>query len=307
MGMGQSVLDLRNVEKRYGDTIALDGLTFSVPAGSIYGFVGPNGAGKTTAMRIVLGVLEADAGEVLWDGRAIDRAARRRIGYMPEERGLYPKMCVGAQLAYLAQLHGLDEPASEAAAGRWLERLGVADRVDDPLESLSLGNQQRVQLAAALVHDPDMLVLDEPFSGLDPVGVEVLAGVIEAEARERALPVIFSSHQLELVERICDGLAIVNEGRLIASGTLNELREGRSDRRYRLELAGDAEGWWNGVAGVEAVAPDVFRLAPETSPQALLDCARTVGDIVRFGPERPSLSELFRDAVSPVDEGGRPE
>jgi ABC-2 type transport system ATP-binding protein len=305
--MGRSVLDLRNVEKRYGETIALDGLTFSVPTGSIYGFVGPNGAGKTTAMRIVLGVLDADGGEVRWEGRAIDRVARRRIGYMPEERGLYPKMRVGAQLAYLAQLHGLDEAASDDAAGRWLERLGIAERSDDPLESLSLGNQQRVQLAAALVHDPDMLVLDEPFSGLDPVGVEVLAGVIEAEARERALPVIFSSHQLELVERICDGLAIVNEGRLIASGTLNELREGRSERRYRLELAGDAEGWWHQVAGVEAVAPDVFRLAPETSPQALLDCARTVGDIVRFGPERPSLAELFRDAVSPQGEGGRSE
>jgi ABC-2 type transport system ATP-binding protein len=301
------VLELHDVEKRYGETLALDGLTFSVPSGSIYGFVGPNGAGKTTAMRIVLGVLEADRGEVWWDGRAIDRDARRRIGYMPEERGLYPKMQVAAQLAYLARLHGLEEGAAEAAAARWLERLGIAERADDVLESLSLGNQQRVQLAAALVHDPDMLVLDEPFSGLDPVGVEVLAEVIESEARGRELPVIFSSHQLELVERICDGLAIVNQGRLIASGALDELRDQRSERRYRLELAEDADGWWEPLSGVAPVAPHVFRLDPDTDPQSLLDRARTVGEIVRFGPERPSLAELFRDAVSPrADEEGGP-
>jgi ABC-2 type transport system ATP-binding protein len=166
-----------------------------------------------------------------------------------------------------------------------------------------------VQLAAALVHDPDMLVLDEPFSGLDPVGVEVLAGVIESEARERELPVIFSSHQLELVERICDGLAIVNDGRLIASGTLDELREGRSERRYRVELAdGETEGWWRSLPGVESVAPNVFRLGADVSPRALLDRARTVGDVVRFGPEQPSLAELFRNAVSPTgSEEEKPE
>ena len=189
----------------------------------MFGFVGPNGAGKTTAMRIVLGVLEADAGRVLWRGRAADAAARARFGYMPEERGLYPKMRVHPQLSYLAQLHGLDRRSAEASAERWMERLGVAERANDRVEALSLGNQQRVQLAAALVHDPELLVLDEPFSGLDPVGVDALSGVL-AERVDAGVPVLFSSHQLELVERLCHSVAIVDHGRLVATGMVDELR-----------------------------------------------------------------------------------
>ena len=206
------MLELAGLSKRYGDVVALEGLSFSVESGAIYGFVGANGAGKTTAMRIVLGVLAADAGEVRWQGKPIDRATRRRIGYMPEERGLYPKMRVHDQLVYLARLHGLSHETADANVSKWLDRMGLGERRDDTLESLSLGNQQRVQLVAALVHEPELLVLDEPFSGLDPVGVEVLADALTAESRERALPVIFSSHQLDLVERICDGVAIINRG-----------------------------------------------------------------------------------------------
>jgi len=187
----------------------------------MFGFVGPNGAGKTTAMRIILGVLSADAGEVRWHGRPVDAAVRRRFGYMPEERGLYPKMRVRAQLVYLAALHGVTDPL--AAADRWIERLGVAGRADDRIEALSLGNQQRVQLAAALVHEPELLVLDEPFSGLDPVGVDVLSGVL-AEYAATGVPVVFSSHQLELVERLCEAVAIIKDGRLVASGAVDELR-----------------------------------------------------------------------------------
>jgi ABC-2 type transport system ATP-binding protein len=187
----------------------------------MFGFVGPNGAGKTTAMRIILGVLGADSGEVRWRDALVDASVRRRFGYMPEERGLYPKMRVRGQLTYLAALHGVAAP--EEAADRWIERLGLTERADDRVEALSLGNQQRVQLAAALVHEPELLVLDEPFSGLDPVGVDVLSGVL-AEYAATGVPVVFSSHQLELVERLCEAVAIIKDGRLVASGTVDELR-----------------------------------------------------------------------------------
>jgi ABC-2 type transport system ATP-binding protein len=221
------VLRLDNLRKSYGETVALDGVSFDVRAGEMFGFVGPNGAGKTTLMRIVLGVLAADSGRVLWHGAPIEADARRRIGYMPEERGLYPKMRVRDQLVYIARLHGADEPAADAAAGRWMDRLGIAARAEDAVEALSLGNQQRVQLGVALVHEPDLLVLDEPFSGLDPDGVDALSGALLDEIRARQVPVVFSSHQLELVERLCDSIAIIAHGRIAAAGPLAEVGGGR--------------------------------------------------------------------------------
>jgi ABC-2 type transport system ATP-binding protein len=187
----------------------------------MFGFVGPNGAGKTTTMRIIMGVLGADAGEVRWNGELMHTRMRSRFGYMPEERGLYPKMRVKKQLSYMAALHGVEDP--DASADRWIDRLGLTERAGDRVEELSLGNQQRVQLAAALVHEPELLVLDEPFSGLDPVGVDVLSGVLLDYART-GVPVVFSSHQLELVERLCEAVAIIKDGRLVASGTVEALR-----------------------------------------------------------------------------------
>jgi ABC-2 type transport system ATP-binding protein len=225
--MGKPVLRLEELRKKYGETVALDGVSFDVGAGQMFGFVGPNGAGKTTLMRIVLGVLAADSGRVLWHGAPIDAEARRRIGYMPEERGLYPKMRVRDQLVYMARLHGATETDAGAAADRWMERLGVAARADEAVEALSLGNQQRVQLGVALVHEPDLLVLDEPFSGLDPDGVDALSGALFGEISERQVPDVFTSHQLELVERLCDSVAIIAHGRIAASGPLAEVSEGK--------------------------------------------------------------------------------
>src|SRR5918997_5584051 len=172
------MLELDGLTRRFGDVVALDDLTFSVAPGRMFGFVGPNGAGKTTAMRIVLGVLDPDGGAVRWNGAPVDAATRARFGYMPEERGLYPKMRVRDELVYFARLHGLSAPAATTAADRWIERLGLTERAADRVESLSLGNQQRVQLGVALVHDPEVLVLDEPFSGLDPIGVDVMSEVL---------------------------------------------------------------------------------------------------------------------------------
>jgi ABC-2 type transport system ATP-binding protein len=218
-GRGLELIELR---RNYGPTVALDGLSFTVEPGQMMGFVGPNGAGKTTAMRIVLGVLEPNSGEVRWNGSPVDRAARRRFGYMPEERGLYPKMKVRDQLVYLARLHGVAVPDARRSADELIGKLGIEERADDRVEALSLGNQQRVQLAAALVHEPDVLVLDEPFSGLDPVGVDVLAEVLKGETA-RGVPVMFSSHQLELVERICDAYVLIDHGSSIASGRVADL------------------------------------------------------------------------------------
>jgi ABC-2 type transport system ATP-binding protein len=294
------MLALNGLSRRYGATVALDDLSLQVPEGEVVGFVGPNGAGKTTAMRIALGVLEPDEGEVLWHGEPATRDVQRRFGYMPEERGLYPKMRVDRQLAYLATLHGWEEGDARDAAARWLDRLNLGERSGEALEALSLGNQQRVQLAAALVHDPDVLILDEPFSGLDPIGTDVMAAVLEERARAGAA-VIFSSHQLELVERLCDRVAIVNRGRIVAAGRVDELRDQRSAPRLRVEVDGSANGWADSLDGVAVVAREergvVLELRDGTDDQAVLDAARRAGRVRRFEPVRPTLAELFREVV----------
>jgi ABC-2 type transport system ATP-binding protein len=297
------VLELEGLSKRYGDVVALDGLSFSVQPGQMFGFVGTNGAGKTTAMRIVLGVLEPDAGAVRWRGRPVNADVRRRFGYMPEERGLYPKMHVRRHLEYLAELHGANPERARDSANRWMDELGVGERAEDRVEALSLGNQQRVQLAAALVHDPEVLVLDEPFSGLDPVGVDALARALKARVDE-GVPVVFSSHQLDLVERLCDAVGIIQQGRLVASGTVAELRaRGRAGRGRRVRVVVDGpRGWINGLAGVTVVHDDatgtVVELADGADDQALLDRARAVGAVREFATVEPTLAELFREVVS---------
>jgi ABC-2 type transport system ATP-binding protein len=293
-------LEIDAISKRYGDVVALREMSFEVRAGELFGFVGSNGAGKTTAMRIALGVLAADSGEVRWDGKPITLETRRRIGYMPEERGLYPKMKVAEQLVYLARLHGMTAEQARRSVKWWTERLDVASRRDDEVQTLSLGNQQRVQLAAALAHDPAILVLDEPFSGLDPVAVDVMSKVLREKAAQ-GVPVVFSSHQLDLVERLCDRVGIVQKGRMVAGGTVDELREGGTPR-LTVDAPGAPEGWAAALPGVKVLEHKGTRteleLGDGADDQEVLRAALATGPVREFAPRRPSLTELFRTVVT---------
>ena len=253
-------------------------------------------------MRIALGVLEADAGEVRWRGRPVDAPARRRFGYIPEERGLYPKMRVLDQLVYLARLHGVGRASARSRALEILEILGVADRAHDRVEALSLGNQQRVQLAAALAHDPELLVLDEPFSGLDPVGTDVLIEVLNHERRTRGVPIVFSSHQLELVERICDRVAMIVDGRDRGRGRDRGAARLARPTARRVEVVGAPTGWYESIPGLrpEGVVSDgvVLELTDGADEQRVLDLARSVGEVRHFSLVQPTLAELFREVVA---------
>lgn len=318
------VLDIVNLYKSFGDVQALNGMRFTVYRGRLFGFVGSNGAGKTTAMRIILGVLDADEGEPTLNGRGILFEDRRRFGYMPEERGLYPKMKVGDQLIYLARLHGLSHAEARENMLYWTQRLGLAHRRGDLVQALSLGNQQRVQLAAALVHNPDVLVLDEPFSGLDPIAVQEMSSVLREKADEGAV-VLFSSHQLDLVERLCDEVAICSQGKIVASGTIDELRT-TEEGVYDVTTGADASELLSyiqspdsglsqslsqglsslGSQGVRAeLRADILdphrvrvTLPSGVTDQQLLHAALNVGAVHGFERYRPHLTELFSNVVT---------
>ena len=298
------MLTLSNLSKRFGSLQALDRLSLSLEAGEIVGFVGANGAGKSTTMRIVMGVLAADCGTVTWKGSPVDAATRRAIGYMPEERGLYPRMKVAEQLVYLARLHGLSASSAKAAANQWTERLGLEERRGDEVQSLSLGNQQRVQLAAALVSDPELLILDEPFSGLDPVAVDVMSQVL-LERAAAGVPTLFSSHQLDVVERLCDRVVIIRSGRLVADGTIPELQATETPR-WRAVVERTAGSPPVQAASLNLPAPaveldDAGRLvitAAGADEQALLSAAQRLGTVRELGPVRHRLTEIFREVLT---------
>ena len=269
-------LELDGLRRQYGSVTALDGLTFGVPAGQVFGFLGPNGAGKTTTMRAVFGVTALDAGEIRWRGRPADAAARRTFGYMPEERGLYPAMELLDQVDYFARLHGMDGPTATRAARHWIDRLGLSGRERSRIDALSHGNQQRAQLAVALVHDPQLLVLDEPFS----------------------------SHQLDLVEGLCEAVAIIHHGRLVVTGAVADLRRG--DRPLlAVRVTDDRAAGWSAAVGpsvgtVDAVRADgtaEISLTSTADSQVVLDLARAAGPLEHFAFEDRPLSEVFRQAT----------
>lgn len=295
-----ALLELDGLTRRFGDLTALDDLSFSVPAGEVVGFLGPNGAGKTTTMRAVFGLTDLDSGTVRWKGERVGQAERRRFGYMPEERGLYPAMRVGEQLEYLGRLHGMSGPDAQVATTSWLERLGIADRADSKVDALSHGNQQRVQLAAALVHSPEVLILDEPLAGLDPTGIDAIGAVLVEQARSGCC-VIFSSHQLDQVEDLCESVTIIDHGRLVVAGRVDDLASSGT-RRLVVRVEGDRDGSWaRVVAGVTVSEVDGgaarLVLGESVDSEAVLRAAMRAGRVTEFVFERRRLSEVFREAL----------
>ena len=294
------LLELDGLTRRYGALTALDDLSFSVSAGQVVGFLGPNGAGKTTTMRAVFGLTDLDSGTVRWNGAPVGQADRRRFGYMPEERGLYPAMLVGEQLEYLGRLHGMSAPDAQVATKAWLERLGVADRADSKVDSLSHGNQQRVQLAAALIHAPELLVLDEPLAGLDPTGIDAIGDVLVEQARSGCC-VLFSSHQLDQVEDLCEAVTIIDHGRLVVTGTVDDLATS-GPRRLVVRVEGNRDASWaRGIAGVTVSEIDGgaarFVLDESVDSESVLRAAMGAGRVTGFAFERRRLSEVFREAL----------
>jgi ABC-2 type transport system ATP-binding protein len=288
-------LAIDDLAHAFGDRVALDGVTFDVQRGRLTGLLGPNGAGKTTLIRILLGVLTPQRGTVAYEGHPVGAQDRRTWGYMPQERGLYPAMPAGEQVVHFARLHGLSRPRATAAARGLLDELGLGDRWGERTDKLSGGMQQRLQLATALVHDPEVVVLDEPFNGLDPLAVSELSETLRQRARAGRV-VLFSSHQLDLVQDLCEDIVMVDRGRTVLEGQVNALRSaGR--RRLRLTAADADRSWLQGLAGVEVGSDqaDELRLdlAQGVDPLAVLDAARAAGPVVDFGLDLPTLSELF--------------
>jgi ABC-2 type transport system ATP-binding protein len=295
---GDEVLSFVDLEKRFGDVVALDGLGFDVHPGRILGFLGPNGAGKTTAMRCVFGLVRPDSGEVRWRDLPVDAVDRLQFGYMPEERGLYPKMRVGEQLAYFARLSGRSTAEASDAATAWMDRLGLLDRAASRVEELSHGNQQRVQLAVSLVHDPTVAILDEPFSGLDPIGMETMAAVLRNLA-DQGVAIMFSSHQLDLVEDVCQDVVIINRGRVVLSGEVGSLRNQAPFRHLTIEV--DGVPWTSTSATLETVESNgrrIYLVDRATPLETIMAEARSAGEITKFSFEPPGLSDLFRQAVA---------
>ena len=290
------MLQVSHLTRKFGDKTAVDNVTFDVPAGQMTGFVGGNGAGKTTTMRMIMGVLTASGGEVLLDGSPVTAADRARFGYMPEERGLYPKQPILDQLVYLGQLHRMSSAEARREAMDLLERFTLADRHKDKLESLSLGNQQRVQIAASLLHRPLVLILDEPFSGLDPAAVDSMVELLRERTRS-GVPVLFSSHQLDLVDRLCDNLVVLKAGRVMASGSSDQLRA-NAPRRHRITVSPDA-GWLRDEPGLQVIdvagPTAVLEFDGDSAAQRVLAAALSRGTVEEFTPLRPTLSEIYRE------------
>jgi ABC-2 type transport system ATP-binding protein len=297
-----------HLHKRFGSVIALDGLTFEVPPGQVFGFLGANGAGKTTTMRIALGVLEPDAGQVTWRGTESHRLPRSTWGYLPEERGLYPRMRVLDQLVFFAGLQGVPAERAKREAMAWLRRFRAEDLASRRAEQLSKGNQQKIQFIAATLHDPQVLLMDEPFTGLDPVNVMLLREAF-LELRDRGRTVVFSTHQMEVAEALCESVAIVDRGRMVVGGPLREVRRATGRRMVRIGVEGDHRlPWLASVPGSRVIQAGMDRSTVEleagVEPDRVLAAAVAAGARVRhFEVADPSLEQIFIEFVGrPADE-----
>jgi len=299
-------LVIDRLTKRFGEVLALDGVSFSVSPGEICGFLGANGAGKTTTMRITLGFLRPDAGAVSWNDRPTSVWPRRTWGYMPEERGLYVRMPVVDQLVYFGVLYGLSRRDARASALDWLSRFRIADLADRRAEGLSKGNQQKVQFIATVLHDPDVLLMDEPFVGLDPINVALLKDAF-LELRDRGKTLVFSTHQLDQAEELCDSVVIIDHGRIVTAGPTREVKRSTGHQVVRVATSADGElAWLRSLPHVTVTRPgqDYTELQVDagTDPQDVLRAAMAKGgDVLRFEVGDPSLEDVFVERVGALD------
>ncbi len=298
--VGEPILTLTAVSKSYGSTRAAQNVNLTIPRGSIYGFLGPNGAGKTTTIRSIMKILLPDSGEIRLAGQLLDGSMRDRIGYLPEERGLYRKMKCLDQLAYLAELKGVPRGEAKKRADEWLERMGLADYRKRKVDALSKGMQQKIQFAATFIAKPDLVILDEVFSGLDPLNIELLREMI-LEEKATGTTVIFSTHMLAEAEKICDAICLIEGGEVILDGTLDEVRERFPLKSVRVAWEGDVEP----PADLAGVTRQKFveghwqlTLAEGADPRSLLPALLAAGPLTLFSANRPSLNEIFLTAVA---------
>jgi ABC-2 type transport system ATP-binding protein len=295
-----SAVELRQIVKRYGDYTAVDHVTLDVPAGSIYGFLGPNGAGKTSTIRMMMRITFPDEGSIRILGDDLRAANLDRVGYLPEERGLYKKMRLGDQLLFFGELHGLSRHDARQRAGAWLDRLGLLDRALRPVEELSKGMQQKVQFIATILHEPELLILDEPFSGLDPVNANLLKDII-LEYHRRGHTIVFSTHQMDTVEKLCDSICLINRGRVILQGTLASVKQRYGRNGVSVRFGGDGAFLRTlpGVASFQDHGNELFlRLNDGVDPATVLDAARGRVSVTRFEVAEPSVHDIFIEQVS---------
>jgi ABC-2 type transport system ATP-binding protein len=294
-----TVLSLRHIGKRYGEIQAVKDVSLDIPRGAIYGFLGPNGAGKTTTIRSIMDIIPPDEGEILFDGRPLTRDMLDRIGYLPEERGLYRKMKCVEQLTFLAELKSVPRKQARSLAEQWLDRMELGDWKDKKVDALSKGMQQKVQFAATFLFSPDMVILDEPFSGLDPLNIELLRDIIREE-NARGCTIIFSTHMLAEAEQLCDAICLIEAGEKILDGSMEKIREDFPLRSVKVVFADGAEPPL-GLTDVTASEADGdgwrLTLREGADVDGLLDRLRAHGSLTLFSANRPSLQEIFLAAV----------
>lgn len=299
-----AIVQLKNIRKVYDTKVAVEGLSLSIEPGTMFGLLGPNGSGKTSSIRMMIGMTVPDSGTVELFGRPFTRQALHRVGYLPEERGLYKKMRVLDQLVFLGQLHGLGESTARERAQRWCERLQIADVSEKKTEELSKGMQQKIQFIAALLHEPDLIIMDEPFSGLDPVNATLLQDTL-VELRREGKAVLFSTHRMDQVEKLCDAIAIIYQGKLVLNGTVREVKGRYPRNRVHMVFSGpDSFLRYPGVLEAKNYAgiAEITLQSPEDARPLLAEAVRSGAEITRFEVIEPTLEDIFIETVKGTPE-----
>lgn len=299
-------LVVENITKRFASVLAVDKLSMEIPRGTMFGLLGPNGAGKTTTVRVILSIIKPDDGRVTWNGKPFGRHQSTRFGYLPEERGLYPKMRVHDHLVFLGEINGLDKAEASKRATAWMERFGIAEYARRKVDELSKGNQQKVQIIAALLHEPEIVFLDEPFTGLDPVNSEILSEVLK-EGNAKGQTVVLLSHRMEQIEELCSNICIINHGRAVLKGELRSIQRSMGRDVLKVSVEG-AMDFWRSIPGLSLLdqRPDYveLRMSPDVDSDNVLAAAMRAGKVTHFELCEPSLQQIFVSTVGKEQTNG---